>query len=213
MFDCGGFLQGFISGITKLKNEDIIVQIITQNKFLSLYRFYGLRHSIISIGRKIDFDIEYNGQFIPKLRNIMQLGFIWESDYTRLYYWQQFLKLLNAHLRDTEEISDFYFNLLNNGALFLNKQNPARVLIEMYVKLLHFEGRLNVDSNCFICGEELSYKIAVVRGFLCAHHSCIPNNIQVIDKDVFLEFIGIGKSTFLRDNEVEYLLKSLLLGI
>ncbi len=206
-------MQGFISGITKLKNEDIIVQIITQSKFLNLYRFYGLRHSIISIGRKIDFDIEYNGQFMPRLRNIMQLGFVWESDYFRLYYWQQFLKLLNSHLQDTEDISNFYFNLLNNGAFVLSKQNPCRVLIEMYLKLLNFEGRLNVDSNCFICGEELSSKVVVVRGFLCAHNSCIPNNTQMIDKDIFFNFISIGKSIFLRDDEVEYLLKVLLLGI
>lgn len=206
-------MQGFISGITKLKNEDIIVQIITQNKFLSLYRFYGLRHSIISVGRKIDFDIEYNGQFIPKLRNIMQLGFAWESDFTRLYYWQQFLKLLNNHLRDTEEIPSFYFEMLSNGAIILDKQNPARVLIEMYVKLLQFEGRLSLDANCFICNEKLSSKIAVTRGFLCAHHNCIPNNIEVIDKDLFFDFINLGKSTFLNDDEVEYLLKMLLLGI
>lgn len=206
-------MQGFISGITKLKNEDLIVQIITQNKFLSLYRFYGLRHSIINIGRKIDFDIEYNGQFMPKLRNIMQLGFVWESNYVRLYYWQQFLKLLNLHLRDTEDIPNFYFELLNNGALILSKQNPSRVLIEMYVKLLNFEGRLNLDSNCFICGNSLSPRVAVARGFLCAHNNCIPNNIQMIDKDIFFNFISIGKSTFLRDSEVEYLLKVLLLGI
>ncbi|WP_181881520.1 recombination protein RecO [Helicobacter sp. MIT 99-5507] len=206
-------MQGFISGITKLKNEDIIVQIITQNKFLSLYRFYGLRHSIISIGRKIDFDIEYNGQFIPKLRNIIQLGFAYESDFTKLYYWQQFLKLLNNHLRDTEDIPSFYFEMLNNGAIILNKQNPSRVLIEMYVKLLHFEGRLSLDSNCFICNEELSNKIAVTRGFLCAHNSCLINNIEVIDKDLFFGFIKLKKSIFLNDSEVEYLLNALLLGI
>ena len=206
-------MQGFISGITKLKNEDIIVQIITEKKFLSLYRFYGLRHSIISIGRKIDFDIEYNGQFMPKLRNIIQLGFAYESDFTRLYYWQQFLKLLNNHLRDTEEIPNFYFEILNNGAIALKAQNPARVLIEMYVKLLHFEGRLNLDSNCFICDEKLPSKISVTRGFLCAHQSCLQNHIEVIDKSLFFDFINLKKSTFLSDKEVQYLLKVLLLGI
>ena len=206
-------MQGFISGITRLKNEDIIVSIITQHKFLSLYRFYGLRHSIISIGRKIDFDIEYSGQIIPKLRNILQLGYAWESDYTRLYYWQQFLRLLNNHLRDTEDIPSFYFDLLNRGAIILNKQNPARVLIEMYVRLLRFEGRLNVDSTCFICDEALPSQIAIARGFLGAHNHCMLNNIKVVDRDLFLDFMRLGKSTFLNDNEVEYLLKVLLLGI
>ncbi|WP_181646859.1 recombination protein RecO [Helicobacter sp. 16-1353] len=206
-------MQGFISGITKLKNEDIIVQIITKTKFLHLYRFYGLRHSIINIGRKVDFDIEYSGQFIPKMRNIVQLGFVWENDYTRLYYWQQLLKLLNKHLRDTEEIPEFYFNLLNNGALFLSKQSPNRVLIEIYANLLAFEGRLNIEDSCFICNKQLDSKVAVTRGFLCAHNHCLLEDSQTIDKDLFFDFLRDKRSVFLSNNEVDYLLNVLLLGI
>lgn len=206
-------MQGFISGIIKLKNEDVIVQVITQNKFLHLYRFYGLRHSIINIGRKIDFDIEYSGQFMPKMRNIMQLAFIWESDYTRLYYWQQLLKLLNKHLRDTEEIPEFYFDLLNRGALFLSKQAPNRVLIEMYANLLDFEGRRNMDDICFICNKKLDSNVAVTRGFLCSHNYCLSNNIQTIDKDLFFNFLQSKRSVFLSDSDVDYLVKMLFLGI
>lgn len=206
-------MQGFISGIIKLKNEDIIVQIITESRFLHLYRFYGARHSIINIGRKIDFDIEYNGQFMPKLRNVMQLGFVWENDYTKLYHWQQFLKILNRHLRDTEEIPRFYFELLDLGALFLSKQSPNRVLIEMYAKLLEFEGRLNTEEICFICEQMLDSHIVVTRGFLCAHHSCVPTPSQMINKKLFFDFLQSKKSIFLGNSEVDYLLHILLLGI
>lgn len=204
-------MQGFISGITKLKNENIIVQIITENKFLNLYRFYGLRHSIISIGRKIDFEIEYSGQFMPKLRNVLQLGFIWENDYNKLYYWQRFLKLLNSHLRDTLEIPKFYFELLNKGALFLSKQDSKRVVIEMYVDLLEFEGRLNIENICFVCNQPLDSNIVVTRGFLCAHNHCIPQ--KNISKDLFFEFLHFKKSTFLEEDNIEYLLNIVLLGI
>ncbi len=206
-------MQGFISGITKLKNEDIIVQIITEKKFLSLYRFYGLRHSIINIGRKIDFDIEYNGLFMPKLRNIIQLGFRWEEDYERLYYWQQFLKILNQHLRDTDEIARFYFDLLNTGALCLNKQSPPRVLIEMYAKLLAFEGRNSPKDMCFICNRVLDSNITIARGFLPAHKHCLVNNNEMIDKDKFFHFLHTKQSILLDNSEVLYLLRILLLGI
>lgn len=51
-------MQGYILSMQKTRNEDMIVKILTPMYIKTLYRFYGTRHSIINIGRKIDFEEE-----------------------------------------------------------------------------------------------------------------------------------------------------------
>lgn len=210
-------MQGFISGIVRLKNEDLIVQIIAQRHFLSLYRFYGLRHSIIAIGRKIDFEIEYCGQFMPKLRNIAQLGFAWENDFTRLYFWQRFLGLLNRHLSGTNEIDEFYFELLSAAAIALQRQSPKRVLIESYAKILAFEGRRALAGQnpplCHLCQMPLDSQVALLRGFLPAHSFCGFFGTQTIALERFFGFLESARSIALSDSEVDFLLSVMLLGL
>lgn len=204
---------GYISNITKLKNEDIIVRIITNNNILNLYRFYGLRHSIINIGRKIDFEIDSNGIFMPRLRHISQIKFNWENDNNRLYYWQQFIKLINKHLSDIETLPSFYIEILDKGAIYINKQAPARVLLDLYVNILSFEGRLFLNNKCFICNLKLDNDIVITRGFLTAHKTCIPNSINTIAAKKFFHFLSNKKSIFLDDNNINYLLKIMLNGL
>lgn len=206
-------MQGYISGITKLKNEDLIVSIITSRSFLTLYRFYGARHSIIQIGRKIDFEIEYCGVFMPKMRNIIQLGFKWESDFERLFYFQEFLKLLNAHLRDTDELPSFYFDLLNDMSINLIHQNPRRILVDSYAKLLEFEGRKMLDKKCFVCEGNLGEFSVVVRGFLLAHKACIPHSNDLLQTNRFLHFLTNNRGILLENNEIKILSDVVLLGL
>ena len=206
-------MQGYITQITKSKNEDLIVRIITSSRILTLYRFYGLRHSIINIGRKIDFDVDYSGVFIPRLRNIVQITMPWESDYNRLYHWQQFMNLLNKHLLDIEEISSFYFDILDMHALHLQKQSPERVLIEMYSHILEFEGRKRINEKCYLCDENLDSNIAIIRGFIGVHQECSRDANASIKKETFFKFLKSKKSTFINDNEVNYLLNVLFLGL
>ena len=78
-------MQGYILHKTSIKNQDLLLRVLTPNKLIELYRFYGMRHSIIDTGRKIDFDIQHNGYFIPKMRNILQLSYPWEKEYERVY--------------------------------------------------------------------------------------------------------------------------------
>lgn len=205
-------MQGFISGIKKLKNEDIIVNIITQSHFLSLYRFYGMRHSIINIGRKIDFEVEYNGIFMPRLRAISQLGFEWESDFYKMRYFQGFMQRLDRHLSGTEEISNFYFEMLNRAILIMKKQHPARALLDLYAMMLESEGRRGISDNCFICDEILGGKVRVARGFLSAHPHCINSDFE-IEKARFFEFLKSAKSVHLSEVEVEGLVAILMQGL
>lgn len=205
-------MQGFISGIRKLKNEDIIVNIITASHFLSLYRFYGIRHSIINIGRKIDFEVDYNGVFMPRLRAISQLGFEWENDYQKMRYFQGFMRLLDRHLNGTEEISSFYFELLNRALVIMTRQSPNRALLDLYALLLENEGRKAQNDSCFICDEVLGDKIRIARGFLSAHTHCINGDFE-IEKARFFEFLTNNKSAFLDESEVESLIAILMQGL
>lgn len=148
-------MQGYILYVQKQKNEDVIVRILTQTHIATLYRFYGARHPIVHIGRKIDFTKEHNGTFMPKLRNVIHLGFAWERDVTRLYVWQHFIELLHQHLRDISSLEEQYFSILDSSAKRLASQNPKRVVLEAYAQILHLEGRIPPLSHCVICDEPL----------------------------------------------------------
>lgn len=204
-------MQGYISGIVKLKNEDLIVKIITENKFLSLYRFYGMRHSIINIGRKIDFEIDYSGIFMPRLRSIMQLGYPWEDNHGKMHYFQSFLMLLNKHLEEAEEISSFYYNMLNEAVKKIERQAANRTLLDLYATLLEYEGRRS-NNLCFNCGERLDESSLIIRGFLAAHTKCSPSGFRMPTSS-FLEFLENKRSVFLSEEEVEGLFEILLKGL
>ncbi|MDC7242723.1 MAG: recombination protein RecO, partial [Sphaerochaetaceae bacterium] len=91
-------MQGYIIDIKSVKDEDLIVTILAQDNVHTTYRFYGARHSNINVGYKIDFEIESNMKStIPRLKDVIQLGFEWIFDREKLYCWQRFLKLFYTH--------------------------------------------------------------------------------------------------------------------
>ena len=49
-------MQGYIIDIKPVKDDDLIVSILTENELLTTYRFYGARHSNINIGYKIELE-------------------------------------------------------------------------------------------------------------------------------------------------------------
>lgn len=53
-------MQGYIIDIKTVKDDDLIVSILTENHVYTTYRFYGARHSNINVGYKIDFELESN---------------------------------------------------------------------------------------------------------------------------------------------------------
>ena len=42
-------MQGYIIDIKPVKDDDLIVSILTEHEVLTTYRFYGARHSNINI--------------------------------------------------------------------------------------------------------------------------------------------------------------------
>jgi hypothetical protein len=166
-------MQGFIIKLNRVKDEDLIVTIISETNLTTLYRFYGARHSPINLGFKIDFESEGSlKSSIPRMRDVIHLGFNWMNDYNRIRIWQQFIALFYPHLRESEEIGSFYYEMLNALALKWNDQNPKRLAIEGYVQLLEHEGRAHRDLHCFFCDLPIEDNISIIRSFLPAHYEC-----------------------------------------
>jgi len=205
-------MQGYIININKVKDEDLIVSILTQNNFYTTYRFYGARHSIINIGYKIDFELESNLKSnISRLKDVLHIGYHWIQDTKKLYCWQRFIKLFYPHLKDVEDIDQFYFNLLDDLAHKMIKQDPKRAIIESYIKLCEYEGRLHTEYECLLCEDVIESNISLVRSFIPTHSRCSYSKSFYTKqiKELFEEKSLINFD----NNEVEYLWNILLQGL
>ena len=194
-------MQGYILKVTRAKNEDLIVTILTPTTIHTLYRFYGARHSTINLGYKIDFEIEYTLGYMPKLRRITHLGFSWLKVLPKALLWQQFIALLAKHLEGIEEIDSFYFELLEKLAKKLTKQDAKRAIVESYIELLRFEGRLHTSFECLVCEAPIEENPVLVRAFLSAHSSCIPK--RSFDRKKIEYLMHYADAQFLEDEEIE----------
>ncbi len=205
-------MQGFIIKVNRFKDEDLIVTIITQQNLQILYRFYGARHSVISLGFKIDFEIKKSlNSTIAQLREVIHLGHPWITDRSRLSLWQQFIALFYPHLKDTEEIDDFYFYLLDHAAQTWHQQNPKRIAIESYVKILKHEGRLHEDFFCFYCEENIEKDISLLRAFLPSHPQC--SHRLSVPRKTLRKLYEDENSLFMSDKDVDVLWHVLIEGL
>ncbi|MDR2904848.1 MAG: recombination protein RecO [Helicobacteraceae bacterium] len=170
-------MRGFILDLRKHRAEDLIVTILTDEKVLKLYRFYGVRHSPIQLGYKVDFAVEHDPFFMPRLRSVWHLGYKWLFDLKRARLWQRFCQILQKHLRDAEKIDDFYFAILEKAAAKMERQNPERVLIEAMIEILDREGRLfdiSGEFSCEICEEKIEDdRFVLLSKFSPAHENCV----------------------------------------
>lgn len=204
-------MQGYILRVQKVKDEDCIVYILTNELLVCCYRFYGARHSKITLGYKLDFELENSINFLPSLKNTMHLGYNWLLDRDRLLYWQGFIRLFYNHLKDLEEVNKFYFEILDQSAIKIRKQNPKRVFLESYIQILKFEGRLHDEEICFFCDKKIeSEKIALARAFLPAHEKCIGKNGFI--KNKIYEYYKNISTINLDDEEVDKLYEILKEG-
>lgn len=205
-------MQGYIIDIKPVKEDDLIVSILTENQIYTTYRFYGARHSNINIGYKIDFELESNiKSSIPRLKDVIQLGFQWIFDSQKLYCWQRFIKLFYPHLKDVEEIDDFYFKLLDKLSHKMIKQNAKRAICKSYLKLLKHEGRLHADYVCFLCEQKIIDNISLVRSFMPVHSSCAYSKSFEFEK--IRELFEDKRLISFEDKEIDYLWKIILQGL
>ena len=204
-------MKGFIVSLRPAKNEDLIVTLLEEQALRSYYRFYGARHSILQLGYLIDYESEEESRFMPRLRRVSHLGFPWLYRRNRLMLWQQFVRLFEPHLRDTETLDPFYFNLLLDAAWRWEKQNPKRVICEAAHRLLHFEGRLHSLETCYICERPLENEIALMTALLPAHPQCIYG--PALSRKKLESFFETGKTAWLDESEVDYLYRLVLKGL
>jgi len=205
-------VQGYIISLNRVKDEDLIVTILSKNSLDTLYRFYGARHGTINIGFKLDYEKEVSGKStIARLKDVIHIGFPWINDYKRLKLWQDFLKLFFKHLKDAEDTGTFYFELIDTASIEWSKQNPKRVAVEAYVKLLEHEGRLHQEKICFLCSKKIEDDVSLIRAFLPTHRGCtytMPINTKAL-KELFVN----KSSLFLDDAEIDRLWSLLLEGL
>ena len=196
----------------KVREEDLIVRILTQNEVLTLYRFYGARHSYINVGFLIDFVVEETPKAtIKRLRNVAQIPFDGLFDREKMLYFKMYVGLLNKHLIDVGVVDSFYYDMLFEITQKLHLRDAKRLIIESYVKLLEKEGRLHKDFECFLCERKIDRKVALARAFLPAHEKCVMS--EGFEKEKLELLFNEKKSLLLDDSEIERLFKILNLGI
>ncbi|TQR61273.1 recombination protein RecO [Campylobacter troglodytis] len=204
-------MQGFILHTQRVRDEDLIVFILSLKGVHKCYRFYGLRHSLILSGYKIDFELEYSLSFLPRLKDTMHLSFPWLLDRDKMLIWQDFIRLVYAHLRDVEECESFYFELLSECVRRFEKQNPLRVIVDAYACLLEFEGRLHKDFVCFACDELIRTEVSLARAFLPAHSRCLPS--FCFDQKKLAQFYESKNCSVLDDEEINNLFSLIKQGL
>ena len=205
-------MQGYIINLNRLKDEDLIVSILSKNSLDTLYRFYGARHGVINLGFKIDYEREASAKStISRLKDVIHIGFPWINDYKLLRLWQDFLGLFYKHLKDSEEIGSFYFDLIEEASKKWGRQNPKRVAIEAYVRLLEHEGRLHQDMHCFLCSKKIEDDASLLRAYLPTHEAC--SHTLAINRKGLEELFTNKSSLFLTNSEVGRLWSVLLEGL
>ncbi len=205
-------MQGFIIKVNRFKDEDIIVTIITQENLQTLYRFYGARHGVINLGFKIDFETEMGlNTTIARLRDVIHLGHSWIMDRNRLSIWQQFIALFYPHLKDADDIGSFYFDILDYAASTWHQQNPKRIAIESYIKILKHEGRLHEDFICLYCEQKIEDEVSLLRAFLPSHKKC--SHRLSISSRILKKLYNDESTLFMSDKDVDILWHVLIEGL
>jgi len=197
-------MKGFILSIQPVRDEDCIVTVLSTHQVGTYYRFYGARHSVVALGFLIDFEVEgEDGKFLPRLRSISHLSFSWLNNNAKLLIWHHFIQALYRHLKDVEEIDTFYYDLLIKACHKMERQNAKRVLVESYLELLEYEGRIYDEDSCYICHAKLGYQVALMQSFKLTHPECIfaPS----LHKKSINEALRTKSTIDLDDSEVDYL--------
>ncbi len=205
-------MKGFIIELRRAKNEDMIVTLLTTSSTKSYYRFFGARHSILQLGHLIDFEVEGDGErFMPRIRGLSHFGFEWLYDHNRLQLWHDFIHLLASHLKDSDTLEPFYYDLLLQSAQRWHRQNPKRIICDSFISILDYEGRVHKEDTCYICEEPLGQYISLMRAFIPTHPHCIDS--LPIDREKFFDFLDSGSSIYYSDEEIEMIYSVILRGL
>jgi len=177
-------LQGYVLDIKGSREEDLIVNVLTSDSLRVLYRFYGARHSSINIGYKIDFEQEDSDSYLPRMRNISHINFLWIEQRDTFFAWQKFSKYMFFHLRQTTNLPHFYFDMLENINSSLENQNYKRAIIESFISMQKFEGSIGDKMVCATCGEEISSLFVIDKQLIPYHSACSIGFMEFDSKEM-----------------------------
>lgn len=197
-------MQGIILNTISVRDKDLIVFILDNNELVKCYRFYGVRHSHLIIGNMIDYELNVEPLFLPKLHSTMQLALPLKS-VEIIKAWQDFCFLLYEHLKDNQECGEFYYNLCLRILKRLEVQDYKRVFLDAYSLMIEYEGRLNFSQNCVECGKELNDYFLLGEGFLMYCNSC-KNSVK-INKLKMKDYLKHKNSSIFEDDEIDLLYK------
>ncbi len=181
----------------------MIVTILSPKKVVKYYRFFGARHSILQLGYLIDFEVEDSGNFLPRVRSITHIGFPWIYDREKLMLWHRFISIFEPHFRDISDIDNFYFDLILNAANRWNRQSSKRLIVESYINILKYEGRILPINSCILCKQTIDSDLSLYDGFLPVHSSC--SHLEPISYKALLKLFEDSSSIDLDDNSIDRL--------
>ncbi len=207
-------MQGFVLNVKKIRDEDLLVYVLTEKKLKTLYRFYGARHSQINLGYKIDFSAEpIQNRTLLRLRDVTHLGYGWLKERHRLSVWQTFCALMFEHLKEVTEHGGEPYKILADAAEKIEYSNPKRVIAESYIKLIGNEGRLHRHDICFFCEKPFyeGEKIALARGFLPGHEQCVFT--EGFDGAKLADFFDSKISASFNDKEIDAMFSIICHGL
>ena len=124
--------------------------------------------------------------------------------------WPQFIAIFERHFREIESVEHFYFDTLLEAAKRWEKQNPKRLVIEVVINILKYEGRLQPPTHCVICNNQIDKSIAPIQGFLPAHPECAK--APAISKKNINNLFESGSTILLDDATIEQLSQVALKG-
>ena len=181
----------------------MVVKILTRESIILSYRFYGARHSVLQLGYLIDFELEQDKpNYLPRLRNITHIGFPWLYNRDRLFLWHQYINIFSKHFKDVALIDSFYFDKLLEIAKKWHKQSPKRLIVESFIDILKFEGRLYQTDICAICSKPIEDEnISLIKDLVPTHTYCA--NSIVAKKALIDDLFKSSLSWKLSDNLVE----------
>jgi hypothetical protein len=205
-------VKGFILRTQLVREEDLIVEVLTPTHRLTLYRFYGARHPQLQKGYLIDFYPETPKNYpILRLRHPIHLPLGFELSPRHLYWWQRFIGGVEGVTRGAGPVDSRYFQLLERVGRQLIDRPPVRGVGEGVVELLRLEGKLpsRLGGHCLRCGGELGEWVTLSweGGPLCRR---CGRQIPPLRWEGGKVLVEEGRSLLLSELELERWLEGLL---
>ncbi|MBZ7987352.1 recombination protein RecO [Campylobacter canadensis] len=200
-------MQGIILNTKTINFKDLIVSILTKDSYLKCYRFYGVKHSIVSIGNYIDFELSKRAMFLPILHSTMQYYCKWQNDYLKLKYWIDYCAFLHRILQQNGSCDEIYFKQSLSLMTKLNSQDAKRAILDSIISILDYEGMLQREYFCSLCEKELTNYVSLDENYMLYCSSCKKD--KLINFDKVKKLFLLKSSAFFSDEEIDDFLELL----